>query len=60
MTATDTERILYSFCAQSGCTDGETPYGGMARGSAANLYGTTAYGGTYNGGVVFKVTPWGQ
>jgi uncharacterized repeat protein (TIGR03803 family) len=59
VTATGTESILYNFCAQSGCTDGETPYGGVARDSAGNLYGTTAYGGTFNSGVVFKLTAGG-
>jgi uncharacterized repeat protein (TIGR03803 family) len=51
---------LYKF---SGGTDGGSPYAGLVRDSAGNLYGTTAYGGTVNAacpagcGVVFKITP---
>lgn len=58
-TGTGTESILYSFCAQSGCTDGSTPFGGMARDNGGNLYGATDLGGTYDDGVVFKLTTGG-
>jgi uncharacterized repeat protein (TIGR03803 family) len=47
---------LYSFCAQSGCADGENPVGGLVPGTDGNLYGTTSSGGTY-GGTVFRTTP---
>ena len=56
VTATGTESILYNF---RGGTDGYNPSGGLVRDSAGNLYGTTAYGGTFGGGVVFKLTPSG-
>jgi uncharacterized repeat protein (TIGR03803 family) len=46
-------RILYTFCTQH-CNDGSTP-NGMIRDSAGNLYGTTAYGGVADRGVVFKL-----
>jgi uncharacterized repeat protein (TIGR03803 family) len=59
VTATGTESLLYSFCAQSGCMDGYSPFGGVVRDSSGNLYGTTYYGGTYDRGVVFKLTPSG-
>jgi uncharacterized repeat protein (TIGR03803 family) len=50
-----TETVLYSFCSQSGCTDGGMPTAGMIFDKAHNLYGTTEEGG--NGvGVVFKLT----
>jgi uncharacterized repeat protein (TIGR03803 family) len=54
--ATGTESILYNFCPQSGCPDGANPFGGIARDSAGDLYGTTYYGGVYRAGVVFKLT----
>jgi len=48
--------VLHSF---SGNPDGSTPYGGFARDSSGNLYGTTAQGGTSNLGTVFKTTSTG-
>ena len=54
VTATGTESILYNF---TGGKDGGYPYGGLARDSAGNLYGTTTEGGTFPGaGVVFKLS----
>jgi uncharacterized repeat protein (TIGR03803 family) len=50
---------LYSFCSQSGCADGATPFAGLVQGSNGDLYGTTAYGGANGLGTVFKVTPVG-
>ena len=48
---------LYSFCAQSGCTDGSRPYAGLAQGTNADLYGTTWFGGgAKDDGTVFKIT----
>jgi uncharacterized repeat protein (TIGR03803 family) len=57
-----TETVLYSFCAQSGCADGAVPDSGLITDSAGNLYGVTVYGGTGNGGdgVAFKLTPTGD
>jgi len=38
---------LRSFCAQSGCTDGETPwFGELLQDTNGEIYGTTYYGGT--------------
>jgi uncharacterized repeat protein (TIGR03803 family) len=39
------EKVLYSFCNQSGCADGSQPYAGIIADSAGNLYGTTTFGG---------------
>jgi uncharacterized repeat protein (TIGR03803 family) len=49
--------VLYSFCsARRMCTDGAHPFSGLVRDSAGNLYGTTADGGHYNVGTVFKLS----
>src|SRR5580704_19008466 len=52
-----TDTVLYSFCAQSSCVDGQQPYGSLvADTSGKHLYGTTYYGGTNNLGEVFELT----
>jgi uncharacterized repeat protein (TIGR03803 family) len=48
---------LYSFCSQTGCADGEYPYGGLVRAASGNFYGTTANGGASDAGTIFKITP---
>lgn len=48
------EKILYSFCPQGGCADGETPLAGVAL-DTSGIYGTTQLGGTNAQGTVFKV-----
>jgi len=51
---------LYNFCAQSGCTDGQTPNAGVIQATNGDFYGTTVYGGANNNnGTVFKITPSG-
>ena len=37
--------------------DGSSPYGGLVSDAKGNFYGTTYFGGTYDAGVVFKITP---
>jgi len=46
---------LYSFCSQSGCPDGEGPYGAVVQTSNGTIYGTTVYGGTNAYGTLFKL-----
>lgn len=41
--------VLYSFCAQSNCSDGAAPQDGLSMDSAGTLYGTA--------GVAFDLTP---
>jgi uncharacterized repeat protein (TIGR03803 family) len=63
-----TESVLYSFCAQTNCTDGANPVAGLVFDQEGNLYGTTHYGGISNldscpsngCGLVFKLTPTGK
>lgn len=50
------ESVLYAFCQQQNCADGEEPYASLIL-HAGNLYGTTKKGGAYGFGVVFEVTP---
>jgi uncharacterized repeat protein (TIGR03803 family) len=59
VTPSGTETVLYSFCAQSSCTDGSHPRAGLVRDTAGNLYGTTYDGGANGAGTVFEVTPSG-
>jgi len=49
-----TEQVLYDF---TGGSDGSNPDSGVLLDAAGNLYGTTSYGGTDGGGVVFELTP---
>src|SRR5207302_7613699 len=46
-----TENILYSF------TDGGEPFGNLIFDGSGNIYGTTAFGGTYGVGSVLELTP---
>jgi uncharacterized repeat protein (TIGR03803 family) len=57
-TPTGTFTALYSFCSQSGCTDGANPeYSGLVEASDGNFYGTTINGGSWGEGTVFKIAP---
>jgi uncharacterized repeat protein (TIGR03803 family) len=62
---TGTESVLYSFTGGTGGTAGNTPYAGLVRDMAGNLYGTTSFGGDLSAclgegcGVVFMVDPAG-
>jgi uncharacterized repeat protein (TIGR03803 family) len=40
-------------------TDGANPYAGLVQAINGNLYGTTAFGGTYGLGTLFEITPSG-
>jgi len=51
---------LYSFCSQTGCTDGTYPHGGLVQATNGDFYGTTGFGGASGYGTVFKVTPVGS
>jgi uncharacterized repeat protein (TIGR03803 family) len=48
-----TEKNLHDF----DCTDGYQATGGVIFDKAGNLYGTTSFGGTYNWGTVYKLSP---
>jgi hypothetical protein len=55
MVAPAQETVLYTFCSQSNCTDGNGPVGGLIEDKSGNLYGTTKQGGANNQGVVFEI-----
>jgi uncharacterized repeat protein (TIGR03803 family) len=54
-----TETVLYNFCSQPNCTDGQSPFAGVVIDKKDNLYGTTYDGGANGLGVVYKLTPAG-
>ena len=49
-------KVLHTFTG----ADGANPYAGLIRDAAGNLYGTAAFGGASNHGMVFKLTPYGS
>ena len=64
LTPTGMLTVLYSFCAETNCTDGAAPDSSLVEGRDGNFYGVTYHGGTtcaVNGlcGTVFKITPTG-
>ena len=59
ITPSGTLTTLYSFCSQSGCTDGAGPYAGLVQATNGDFYGTTQLGGANSRGTVFKINPSG-
>jgi len=58
ITPIGTLTTLYSFCANTNCTDGYGP-SALIQATDGNFYGTTASGGTSFDGTVFRITPGG-
>jgi len=48
------ERVIYNFGRYD---DGYEPEAGVIFGASGNLYGATAFGGEYDDGAVYEVTP---
>jgi uncharacterized repeat protein (TIGR03803 family) len=57
MTPAGAFSVLHSFAG--GTTDGAYPQEAVIQASDGNFYGTTLYGGTFNAGTVFELTPTG-
>jgi uncharacterized repeat protein (TIGR03803 family) len=55
MTPNRSLKTIYSFCAQSDCTDGENPVGPLVQGSDGSFYGSTSFGGASGAGTAFKI-----
>jgi uncharacterized repeat protein (TIGR03803 family) len=51
------EIVLYNFCSQPKCVDGENPASGLVLDGAGNFYGTTQLGGANVDGTVFELSP---
>jgi uncharacterized repeat protein (TIGR03803 family) len=60
ITPTGAFTLLYSFCAEEGCPDGNFPNGSLLLGTDGNFYGATAFGGASGVGTVFRFTPAGN
>jgi len=60
LASAQTETVLYNFCSQPNCADGQSPFGGVIMDKKGNIYGTTYDGGASGLGVVFKLTPAGE
>lgn len=52
-----TQTLLYKF---SGGLDGAYPSGGLVFDASGNLYGATRFGGTFDSGIIFELTPNGS
>jgi uncharacterized repeat protein (TIGR03803 family) len=52
-----TEIVLYNFCSQPNCVDGESPASTLVPDGAGNFYGTTQLGGANMSGTVFELSP---
>ncbi len=51
------EKVLYEFCAQANCADGEEPTSTLIADKSGDLYGTTSAGGKTGHGLAFELMP---
>ncbi len=52
--------VLYSFCSQTNCTDGQYPYPGVILDATGSVYGAAFSGGDSDAGVVYKLDTTGK
>jgi uncharacterized repeat protein (TIGR03803 family) len=55
LTQAQTLTTLYSFCSETGCADGSTPYAELLQARDGSFFGTTYTGGSNDGGTVFRI-----
>ena len=58
-TATSSAQTFQTLASFNGTNGANPQTGSLVQGTDGNFYGTTGFGGAYNGGTVFKVTPEG-
>jgi uncharacterized repeat protein (TIGR03803 family) len=56
ITPNGTLTTLYSFCSESGCTDGKSPAAALIQATNGDFYGTAFAGGAYDDGAVFRLS----
>ena len=56
VTRSGTYTVLYAFCSQLHCPDGDVPFGAPVQGSDGDFYGMTSAGGANGQGTIFKIT----
>ena len=56
ITPSGTRTTLYDFCPQGNCSTGDFVVAPLVQGSDRDFYGTTEFGGSRDGGTVFKIT----
>lgn len=54
------ETVLYNFCSQPNCIDGENPASSLTSDGAGNFYGTTQLGGANMYGTIYELSPNGS
>ncbi len=52
-----TESVLYGFCSQKNCDDGQHPEASLLLDAKGDLFGTAAVGGGYDFGTAFELLP---
>jgi uncharacterized repeat protein (TIGR03803 family) len=55
MTPKGKRSVLYAFCTQANCPDGQYPNVGLMQATSGMFYGTTSYGGANGLGTIFRV-----
>ena len=50
-----TYTMLYNFCSQAHCADGQNPSAGVTLDASGNIFGVTGIGGIKNGGTAFEL-----
>jgi uncharacterized repeat protein (TIGR03803 family) len=60
ITAKGALTTVHNFCSAAACADGEGPQGSLIQAGDGAIYGTTASGGIYAGGTVFRIAAGGE